>query len=286
MEAHLASTQPTQVNKATTPCEICSGPHDTQYCMEDLEQAFVEYASSCTDEAGGKWYTFKPDQNNFGDTYNPSWKSHPKLRWRQPQNSQNNFSNPPNRFQSDGSIPNRSSNNRPQNFKNQSNIERLVSKFMASQDARLSKFEADFKRQQGEMTNKIDTVLKAITDQITGTLPSDTVKNLKLGTTPVLSDRSYPTIDPQCSSHPSNSINAIKTHFKEATISQTSLRQPEIENKPSQPEEPELTLEDEFQDLHLNLPVLEVLAHVPIYNAILDKYVKSLELGKNGSTFV
>ncbi|GKD74321.1 MAK10-like protein [Tanacetum coccineum] len=36
MEAHLALTQPTQVNKITTSCEICSGPHDTQYCMEDL----------------------------------------------------------------------------------------------------------------------------------------------------------------------------------------------------------------------------------------------------------
>nr|GEX93340.1 zinc finger, CCHC-type [Tanacetum cinerariifolium] len=35
---------------------------------------------------------------------------------------------------------------------------------------RLSKFEADFKQQQGEMTNKINTVLKAITDQITGAL--------------------------------------------------------------------------------------------------------------------
>ncbi|GJS71990.1 hypothetical protein Tco_0704831 [Tanacetum coccineum] len=32
-----------------------------------------------------------------------------------------------------------------------------------------------------------------------------------------------------------------------------------------------------------NLPVLEVLAHAPIYNSILDKYVESLELGKNGS---
>ncbi|GKE63547.1 MAK10-like protein [Tanacetum coccineum] len=129
MEAHLAPTQPTQVNKVTTPCEICSGPHDTQYCMEDPEQAFFEYASSRTDEAG----------------------------------------------------------------------EGLISEFMASQDARLSKFKADFKRQQGEMTNKIDTVLKAITDQITGTLPSDTVKNPKLGTHPVLSARSYPTMDPQCS---------------------------------------------------------------------------------------
>ncbi|GKB07208.1 MAK10-like protein [Tanacetum coccineum] len=118
MEAHLAPTQPTQVNKITTSCEICSGPHDTQYCMEDPEQAFFEYASSRTDEAG---------------------------------------------------------------------------------DARLSKFEADFKQQQSEMTNKIDTVLKAITDRIAVTLPSDTVKNPKLSTYPVLSARSYPTEDPQCS---------------------------------------------------------------------------------------
>ncbi|GJW97274.1 MAK10-like protein [Tanacetum coccineum] len=187
MEAHLAPTQPTQVNKITTPCEICSGPHDTQNCMENPEQAFVEYASSRTDEAGGKWYTFKPEQNNLGDTYNPSWRSHPNLRWRQPQNSQNNFSNPPNRFQPNGLIPNRPFNNRPQNFNNQSNIEGLVSEFMASQDARLSKFEADFKQQQSEMTNKIDTVLKAITDRIAGTLPSDTVKNPKLVTHPVSS---------------------------------------------------------------------------------------------------
>ncbi|GJS17481.1 hypothetical protein Tco_0411953 [Tanacetum coccineum] len=187
MEAHLALTQPTQVNKITTPCEICSGPHDTQNCMENPEQAFVEYASLRTDEVGGKWYTFKPEQNNLGDTYNPSWRSHPNLRWRQPQNSQNNFSNPPNRFQPNGSIPNRPFNNRPQNFNNQSNIEGLVSEFMASQDARLSKFEADFKQQQSEMTNKIDNVLKAITDRIAGTLPSDTVKNPKLGTHPVSS---------------------------------------------------------------------------------------------------
>ncbi|GKC19784.1 MAK10-like protein, partial [Tanacetum coccineum] len=144
MRAHLAPTQPTQVKKVTTLCEICSGPHDTQYCMEDPEQAFVEYASSRIDEAGGKWYTLKPEQNNLGDTYNRSWRSHPKH----------------------------------------------------------------------------------------------------------------------------------------------SLQRPEVEIKPQQPEEPEPTLEDEFQDLHLNLLVLEVLAHTPIYNAILDKYLESLELGKNGSAFV
>ncbi|GKB09617.1 hypothetical protein Tco_0837929 [Tanacetum coccineum] len=56
--------------------------------------------------------------------------------------------------------------------------------------------------------------------------------------------------------------------------------------EPQQPEEPEPTLEDEFQDLHLNLSVLEVLVHAPIYNAMLDKYIKSIELGKNRSAFV
>ncbi|GKC67255.1 hypothetical protein Tco_1099853 [Tanacetum coccineum] len=67
---------------------------------------------------------------------------------------------------------------------------------MASQDARLTKFEADFKQQQSEMTSKINTVLKAITDRMAGALHSNTVKNLKLSTSPVLSARAYPTINP------------------------------------------------------------------------------------------
>ncbi|GJX91048.1 MAK10-like protein [Tanacetum coccineum] len=251
MEAHFALTQPTQVNKITTSCEICIGPHDTQYCMEDPEQAFVEYASSRTDEVGGKWYTFKPEQNNLDDTYNPSWKSHLNL-----------------------------------SFNNQSNLEGFVSDFMASQDAKLSKFEADFKQQQSEMTNKIETMLKATTDRLVGSLLSDTVKNSKLSTSLVLSARSYPTIDPQCSSHPSTSINAIKTCSTKVNISQTSQLQTGVGIGTQQLDRHEPTIEDEFQDLHLNLPVLEVLAPTPIYNAILDKYVESLELGKNGSPFV
>ncbi|GJZ48923.1 ribonuclease H-like domain-containing protein [Tanacetum coccineum] len=160
---------------------------------------------------------------------------------------------------------------------------------MASQDARLSKFEADFKQQQGEMTNKIDTVLKAITDRMTGALLSDTVKNPKLtvnSTSPVLSARSYPTGDPQCSSHPLNSINAVKTCSKETNHSQRSQLQTVMEIGTRQSEELKQTIEDEFKDLHLNLPVLEVLAHAIIYNAILDKYMESLELGKNGSAFI
>ncbi|GJW31855.1 MAK10-like protein [Tanacetum coccineum] len=156
--------QPVQVNKISSSCEICSGPHDTQYCMENPEQDFVDYASS-----------------------------------------------------------------------------RLVSNFMASQDARLSKLEADFKQQQSEMTNKIDTILKAITNQITRALPSDTIKNPKLNV---------------------NSTSLVLSA------------------------QPEQTLEDEFKDLHLNLSDLKVLAHASMYNAILDKCMESLELGKSGSAFI
>ncbi|GJT83392.1 hypothetical protein Tco_1057734 [Tanacetum coccineum] len=88
------------------------GPHETRYCMEDPEQAFVEYASSRTDEAGG-----------------------------------------------------------------------LVSNFMASQDARLSKFEADFKQQQ------------------------------------VSSARSYPNMNPQCSNHTYGSINTVTIHSEQQSDS-------------------------------------------------------------------
>ncbi|GJS47629.1 MAK10-like protein [Tanacetum coccineum] len=142
MEAYIALRQPTQVNKITFSCEICSGPHDTQYCMENPEQAFVEYEFSRTDEARGA-------------------------------------------------------------------------------------------------------------------LPYDRVKNPELNINPtplVLFARSYPTVDPQCSSHPSTSINAVKTCSKEESHSQISQSQIRMRVGTLQIEEPKPTLEDEFQDLHLNLP--------------------------------
>ncbi|GJX94441.1 MAK10-like protein [Tanacetum coccineum] len=158
---------------------------------------------------------------------------------------------------------------------------------MASQDARLSKFKADYKQQQSEMTNKIDTFLNA-----TNELPSETVNNPKLNVNPtssVSSARSYPTEDPQSSSRPFNSINAIKTCFKATNDFQKDQLQVKTltVNKVETPKlkEPEGALEDELKDLHLKLPVHEVLAHAPMYNVILDKYVESLKLGKNGSIF-
>ncbi|GJR88897.1 MAK10-like protein [Tanacetum coccineum] len=47
-------------------------------------------------------------------------------------------------------------------------------------------------------------------------------------------------------------------------------------------------MEDPQSSSHpLNLiTAIKILAHAPMYNAILDKYVESLELGKNGSAFI
>nr|GEU55575.1 hypothetical protein [Tanacetum cinerariifolium] len=173
-----------------------------------------------------------------------------------------------------------------------STSDRFVPNFMTSQDARFSKFEADFKQQQSEMTNKIDTFLKAINDRMTGALPSDIVKNPKLNVNPislVLSARSYSMEDPQSSSNPFKSVNPIKTCFKSTNT--LPKDQPQIKTltvdiiETPKSREPKKALEDEFKDLHLNLSVLEVLAHAPMYNAILDKYVESFELGKDGFAF-
>ncbi|GJU06628.1 MAK10-like protein [Tanacetum coccineum] len=208
----ISLPQDIPINKIASSCDIYGSPHNTQIFMENPEQAFVDYASSCTDEAG---------------------------------------------------------------------------------DARFSKFEADFKQQQSEMTNKIDTLLKAINDRMIGALPSDTVKNPKLNvnsTSLVSSACSYLIEDPQSSSLPFNSVNVIKTCFKSTSDFQKSQLQDKtlMVNKIETPKskEPERALEDEFKDLHLKLPLLEVLAHAPMYNAILDKYVESLELCKNGSAFI
>ncbi|GKC91937.1 hypothetical protein Tco_1157379 [Tanacetum coccineum] len=83
------------------------------------------------------------------------------------------------------------------------------------------------------MTNKIDTVLKAITNQIAGTLPSDTVKNSKLGIHPVSSARYYPTVDSQFSTQIHGSINTI-------TIQQPKKPQanePQIEHQEGNPDD-------------------------------------------------
>ncbi|GJW34160.1 hypothetical protein Tco_0054192 [Tanacetum coccineum] len=93
----------------------------------------------------------------------------------------------------------------------------------------------------------------------------------------------------QSSSHPLNSINAIKTYSKQTNDfqkDQSNVKTLTVNEIGTPKLKKQQTLKVKFKDLHLNLPVLEVLAHAPMYNAILDKYMESLELGKNRSAFI
>ncbi|GKE64927.1 MAK10-like protein [Tanacetum coccineum] len=70
MEAHLAPKQLVQVNTITSSCEICSGTHVTQYCMQNPEQAFIDYASSSNNKVGGRQYTTNLGPRNFKEATN------------------------------------------------------------------------------------------------------------------------------------------------------------------------------------------------------------------------
>ncbi|GKB03641.1 hypothetical protein Tco_0831784 [Tanacetum coccineum] len=138
----------------------------------------------------------------------------------------------------------------------------LVSNFMASQDARLSKFEVDFKQQQSEMTNKIDIVLKAITDRIAVALPREMVKNPKLNinsTTLVLSACFYPIEDSQCSSQIHNLINVV-------TIC------PKQPNKPQNEESKGVDREERSNPENIN--TTPPLLHDPSISFIIKKVCK------------
>ncbi|GKE35851.1 hypothetical protein Tco_1455173 [Tanacetum coccineum] len=97
---HLAQMHPAQVNKVTTSCEICSGPHDTQYCIKDPEQAFVEYKSSCTNKMGSRPFTMNQGPRSFNEAVN-AWKEKLNFNWAHDQT----FTNPQN-----GSLSTYSSN--------------------------------------------------------------------------------------------------------------------------------------------------------------------------------
>nr|GFA58035.1 hypothetical protein [Tanacetum cinerariifolium] len=124
-----------------------------------------------------------------------------------------------------------------------------------------------------------------------GALPRYSVKNPKLkviSTSLALHARYYPIKDLECLSHTHNSINDINMCSKQTNENNQSKVKTLTVNQigTSRSKEPEQNLEDKFKDLHLNLPVLEVLAHASMYNVIHDKYVDSLELGKNDSAFI
>ncbi|GKA74992.1 MAK10-like protein [Tanacetum coccineum] len=139
MEAYLAPTQTIQVNKVSSSCEICSGPHNTQYCMKNPEQAFVDYASSRTNEMGGRRFTPNYGPRNFNDADN-AWKEKPNFNWAHTQT----FTNP-----QCGSISIHSSSY-------QIKLEKALLDFDSHKEKILSHLKTQLGQQQDDMIGKIN----------------------------------------------------------------------------------------------------------------------------------
>nr|GEV47795.1 hypothetical protein [Tanacetum cinerariifolium] len=270
------------------PVKAISMPHDVQRASDHPKRAFIEYSSMRTDEARNKWYTLTHRKTTLVTLIIYHGKVTRTLGGGNPKILKIIFqthlidSNQMVYTQTDPST---------------TLLKALINQFSKENWLTLwhlktlrSRFEADFKQYQSEVTKKLDTFLKASSDQITRLLPSDTVKNLKLNTNPTSSACSHPAGDPQSSSSSFKSVNAIQTCFKSDTCDKKDQLQVNTltvsENETPTLKEPKKTLEDEFAELNLNRLVLEVLAHVPMYDALHDKYRVSLKLGENGSEYI
>ncbi|GJY11497.1 MAK10-like protein [Tanacetum coccineum] len=147
------------VNKIATSCEMCNGPHDTQYCMEDPEQAFVEYASSRTNETGSRPFTMNQGPRSFDEAVN-AWKEKPNFNWAHAQT----FTNPRN-----GSLSTYLSNY-------QMKLEKALVDFDSHQEKRLSSLRTQLRQQQDDMISKVNLLWKTIFEKLEDTTLCDTAR--------------------------------------------------------------------------------------------------------------
>ncbi|GJZ07771.1 hypothetical protein Tco_0542054 [Tanacetum coccineum] len=161
MEAHLAPTQPVQVNKVSSSCKICSGPYDTQYCIKNPEQASVDYTSSRIKEVGGKRFTPNHGPINFNDTAN-TWKEKPNFNWAHTQT-----------FTSlqGGSISVHSSSY-------QMKLEKALLDFDSNQEKKLSHRRTQLEQQQDDMIGKINLLWKTISEKLNNVSTPENARNL------------------------------------------------------------------------------------------------------------
>nr|GEU43484.1 phospholipase-like protein [Tanacetum cinerariifolium] len=119
------------------------------YCMEDLEQAFVEYASLRKYDMGNRKFTTNQGPRNFNEATN-TWKEKPNFNWEQTQT----FTSPRN-----GLISTYSSNY-------QMKLEKPLDDFDSHQEKRLSGLRTQLGQQQDDMIRKIILLRKTIFEKL------------------------------------------------------------------------------------------------------------------------
>ena len=188
--------------------------------------------SSQTKETGSRWATPRQGPLSFDEAYE-AWKDKPGFSWIQARSV--SFGDPESFNQSQHS---------PTRYQ-----EEALRNFMTSQEAKLSKLEAQFRQRQVEMNNKIDDLIK-VAHALLVTAPVEEVKSIS-ATPP--SSQTYPPLRSsiQASSsnifhlitrrqriirHPAMSILSTPSLFrlnptKQTTVSQSWKTRPKIGEK-------------------------------------------------------
>ena len=120
-------------------CNLCSGPHESVDCQagnpfapRSSEQvSFVNYNRNFNNQP-------RPQNNPYSNTYNPHWRNHPNLLWKDNQQILQPEANlkPPGFNQPQQAFPNQQSQ-----FQNQAErkptVEEMFSKYMGKLDVRM-----------------------------------------------------------------------------------------------------------------------------------------------------
>ncbi|GJT50284.1 hypothetical protein Tco_0976441 [Tanacetum coccineum] len=113
----------------------------------------------------------------------------------------------------------------------------IGSDFMQLSSEVIGKLKEEIKMKENRV-KKIKKIMRPSTiRKISGTLPSNTVKNPKLSTSSVLSARSYPIEDPQCLTHVFGSVNTITIHPKQQNDSHDNMAEEEKQEREGDPED-------------------------------------------------
>ncbi|GKF01525.1 hypothetical protein Tco_0028448 [Tanacetum coccineum] len=117
--------------------------------MDYSEQAYVDYASSSTNEMGGMRFTSNRGPRNFNDAAN-TWKEKPNFNWARSQT----FTSPQGRSISVHS------------FSHQLKLEKALLDFDSHQEKRLSHLETQLGQQQDDMIGKINLLWKTVSEKL------------------------------------------------------------------------------------------------------------------------
>ncbi|GJR13169.1 hypothetical protein Tco_0795821 [Tanacetum coccineum] len=125
--------------------------------MENPDQAFVNYASSCNNEVGDKQFTTNQGPINFNEATD-TWKDMPNFSWARAQT----FISPQTSLFSTYSSS------------YQTKLEKTLSDFDSRQERRLSSIRTQLEQQQDDMISKINNLWKDISGKLDDTPTPDT----------------------------------------------------------------------------------------------------------------